>query len=538
MSQYIHLPARYSQLAPLLLACLEDAPKHALDLLTALEQTYITMPELGTFYRLLAYLEYRGWIKPLAPERHLHPYVLTVAGEDALRQFCLSITIPNERIDAYSHDHLRKEKHMRLQRLLLRLYPRAWRERYEEEMLVVLEQHTITPMTIFDLFLGAIDARFDPYYRSQSSPFSLQSVRLTATTFVALLAVFTAALFIWQTQSAPYVTIVNAMMTQGIQVGSDPVVAQSVIGYQIVQTRSDPGYLSNNIAVYALYAEFILLLMANLYFVVRIIKSASPTKRKRLVLLALICLLLSLLAAPVLHMFGLTPFIPTGVNSDLLNRVALPTSVLTVLATIGSGLFIALVRGKRAMQARQWKLLVLAVAIVLLPSLAYYLGSELLNNAIGGWVRPLAYPPFVSFMLLLNALENHLFPFLGFGTLLLAVGTDELQRPFLRRCLRYASVIAMTLIISAVATAIWNVCTRIQVFTVIGSSQRTMLYWNFRGIPVVQDEYILPISLSLLALVLIFGMGFLLLRGYRSLRTPSAQESERQSPAMIQAQQR
>lgn len=43
-------------------------------------------------------------------------------------------------------------------RWLLRLYPRVWRERYEDEMLAVLEEHKITPATVFDLLIGAFDA--------------------------------------------------------------------------------------------------------------------------------------------------------------------------------------------------------------------------------------------------------------------------------------------------------------------------------------------------------------------------------------------
>jgi hypothetical protein len=44
---------------------------------------------------------------------------------------------------------------------LLRLYPRAWRERYEEEMLALLEEHKVTPATVFDLLVGALDASFN-----------------------------------------------------------------------------------------------------------------------------------------------------------------------------------------------------------------------------------------------------------------------------------------------------------------------------------------------------------------------------------------
>lgn len=46
-------------------------------------------------------------------------------------------------------------------RWLLRLYPRIWRERYENEMLALLEDHKITPATFFDLLLGALDANLN-----------------------------------------------------------------------------------------------------------------------------------------------------------------------------------------------------------------------------------------------------------------------------------------------------------------------------------------------------------------------------------------
>jgi hypothetical protein len=44
-------------------------------------------------------------------------------------------------------------------RWLLRLYPKEWRARYEDEVAAVLDQHGCTPRTFVDLVLGAIDAR-------------------------------------------------------------------------------------------------------------------------------------------------------------------------------------------------------------------------------------------------------------------------------------------------------------------------------------------------------------------------------------------
>ena len=45
--------------------------------------------------------------------------------------------------------------------LLLRLYPRAWRDRYEAEMEALLEQHDVTIATVLDLLWGAGDAWLD-----------------------------------------------------------------------------------------------------------------------------------------------------------------------------------------------------------------------------------------------------------------------------------------------------------------------------------------------------------------------------------------
>jgi hypothetical protein len=52
---------------------------------------------------------------------------------------------------------------------LIRLYPAAWRERYGEEFLALLEARPPTPGDRFDIVRGAIDARLHPQVR-QASP--------------------------------------------------------------------------------------------------------------------------------------------------------------------------------------------------------------------------------------------------------------------------------------------------------------------------------------------------------------------------------
>jgi hypothetical protein len=49
---------------------------------------------------------------------------------------------------------------------LLYLYPHAWRERYADEVAALLEQYPATFATWLSLVLGALDARFDPYFRT------------------------------------------------------------------------------------------------------------------------------------------------------------------------------------------------------------------------------------------------------------------------------------------------------------------------------------------------------------------------------------
>lgn len=75
--------------------------------------------------------------------------------------------------------------------LLLRLYPAAWRARYQDEMEAVLEQHRVTIATIFDLLWGALDARLDPSFTSERMFRPMSRLRASAVAlFVAFAAFF------------------------------------------------------------------------------------------------------------------------------------------------------------------------------------------------------------------------------------------------------------------------------------------------------------------------------------------------------------
>ncbi|MBO0795183.1 MAG: hypothetical protein J2P36_30170 [Ktedonobacteraceae bacterium] len=52
---------------------------------------------------------------------------------------------------------------MRIERYLIRLYPRFWRRRYEEEVLALLEQRSPSILDGIDLLFGALDAHLHPH---------------------------------------------------------------------------------------------------------------------------------------------------------------------------------------------------------------------------------------------------------------------------------------------------------------------------------------------------------------------------------------
>ena len=80
---------------------------------------------------------------------------------------------------------------MKLLLWLVKLYPRAWRERYENEMVALLEEHTITLFTGIDLLFGALDARLDPHYRTQLSLNDRMSrIRFANSTILCIIPLF------------------------------------------------------------------------------------------------------------------------------------------------------------------------------------------------------------------------------------------------------------------------------------------------------------------------------------------------------------
>jgi hypothetical protein len=90
-----------------------------------------------------------------------------------------------------------KEIIMRLVIWMLRLYPPAWRERYEAEMVALLEQHEITLWTVLDLFIGALDARLDPHYRQARQLLPMQGLQASWKWLASAGVAFWLSRFLW-----------------------------------------------------------------------------------------------------------------------------------------------------------------------------------------------------------------------------------------------------------------------------------------------------------------------------------------------------
>jgi DNA-binding MarR family transcriptional regulator len=147
---YQHTQESLPYPAFLILVILLEEPK----LITVLHQSVVLVTgqviEPAAFSRIVSRLERRGWIASEDGAERVPLYHLTVSGMLALQQ-------AEELYRRYQEDQEwngwspeltgRKEIIMRLVLWILRLYPTAWRERYETEMIALLEQHHLTCWT-------------------------------------------------------------------------------------------------------------------------------------------------------------------------------------------------------------------------------------------------------------------------------------------------------------------------------------------------------------------------------------------------------
>lgn len=155
---------------------------------------------------------------------------------------------------------------MNIQRALLRLYPRAWRERYEEEVLAMLEQRSLSFTDRANLFFGALDAQLHPHLGTTGMPLYDRILHMFFTMRRSLLTIFCAFIgFVLAGWGFQKMTEYNSFM--------EAARTHSVIG------------LSFNLIVIGGVVALLAVLAGAAPIVIAIIMSALAQKRRGLLLL-------------------------------------------------------------------------------------------------------------------------------------------------------------------------------------------------------------------------------------------------------------
>jgi DNA-binding PadR family transcriptional regulator len=181
----------------LILASLASGPKHGYAMMEDIAEFCGTKLEPGTLYAALTRLERRGWIEALLTEQPLRLYQVTTLGLLAIEQ--AETRHQGEKLQEGGYPNFRRGREiiMRVVLWILHLYPLAWRERYEAEMVALLEQHAITFWTVLDLLVGALDARMDPHYRRGRQLLPLLRLQASWRWFASACVACWLGFFIW-----------------------------------------------------------------------------------------------------------------------------------------------------------------------------------------------------------------------------------------------------------------------------------------------------------------------------------------------------
>lgn len=197
MHQHHAVQQSLSQPDLFILACLITEPKTATAWYEAVLEATDQGIEPGAFSRMVARLERRGWIEALLTEQPLRLYQVTALGLLAIER--AETHQQGEKLQEGGYPDFRRGREiiMRVVLWILRLYPLAWRERYEVEMVALLEQHVITFWTVLDLLVGALDARLDPHYRRSRQILPMLRLQACWRWFASVCVACWLGFFIW-----------------------------------------------------------------------------------------------------------------------------------------------------------------------------------------------------------------------------------------------------------------------------------------------------------------------------------------------------
>lgn len=234
---------------------------------------------------------------------------------------------------------------IRWARGLLRLYPRAWRERYAAEVCLVLAQHRVTLWTLADVLLGALDARLHPDLLPGRLIAMTQRMRSSEVAIFCAFVLFAVPWLIVQHSKDPLPDWERA-------------------------TALHPELLSAYIAVQITGVVALLAMLAGgIPIVLGVMIHALRARRWRIVALLLVPLVALgvLVVTTVLVAVASTQRVSTAPNASLTPlAVALQLGLLAVfvLAVVGSTAAVALAVARSELDARLLRLVLIPAALV------------------------------------------------------------------------------------------------------------------------------------------------------------------------------
>jgi hypothetical protein len=132
---------------------------------------------------------------------------------------------------------------MKFKIFLVRLYPRAWRARYEEEFLALLEQTDSSPLDLANVALGALDAHLRPQVAATSVDGERRPI-MSRTTFIQGSAVAamigSVLLFIVIGRQLMY-SIMDALAADSVGLTGVVLMLIGVVGFGLAYARRTGG---------------------------------------------------------------------------------------------------------------------------------------------------------------------------------------------------------------------------------------------------------------------------------------------------------
>jgi hypothetical protein len=326
---------------------------------------------------------------------------------------------------------------MRIVTWILHFYPCKWRERYYEEMLEVLEQHTISMFTIFDLLLGALDARLDPSYRSEEG-FMLSRIRdarSLSALYICSLALFQFSVIFWMTLNMSFVFSSSSDLAGNTE--------QIAIFFS---TGIVPGVS----------------LLALLFIAVPILLDVLKNRRRVMLLFAILCLGISVALG-----FKYIPNIPR-LQVSFLNIAEGWLYFGINPLVVGLSLFVTGVKGLQAIRERRWWLIGLVLLIDLFLPICLLL-CRIWNTVIPPvgsfpipqgalWIGGIPFASITDFIRFFWwSFAQYALPFCMLGALILALCQSEPGKYTWRFVRGFGAVLVSLLIVSLALVMVWDV---------------------------------------------------------------------------------